>query len=581
MNKLVKFLTVLVVSVLTISFHTFAQTVQDGLKNLDAERYNAAGTIFNQLIASTPSAENYFYQGYYYLNLPEPQLTNAKDAFTKGLALDAKRPDAFCRIGLATVKLLSGDKAGAAADFAQIKKDTKNKNADVFYRIGEAYSLSETNNDPAEAAMNIQAGLDLQKAKNNPNYYIALANAYLLKNDGGPAMTALENALAMGQNVAKIRTLMGRVWYQGKNYEKAKKELDEAIKADPEYAPAYRITSSLWQTYQKYDLAAKFADQYLQKSEPSVDAKLRYVKLAFTSKNYEGALNTLNSIFDEIKDPIKYRLKGYILTERATDCDLAVELIQNWLKNAGKDSEGKDRILPMDYGYLGRAYACSKGDNKMLSDSLAIINMTAAIEKGDTTYNYTPDMVKIYTDQKRFDKVAGVYKTVVEKSKKPNTTDWFNLAGALYRTKDYVGADAAYAKLNELTPNYEPAYLQRGYCQQFSDPTRVDSAGKAEPFFLKYIDLMSKKGNDKFTASEKKNMVYVYGYLALRNLNFLKDLTKASDYAKKMLELDPNDSRAQQILGASSGTPTTVPPTTTPATNNSSGTGGNGNQPKN
>lgn len=584
MNKLVKSLAVSVVSVLTISFHTFAQTVQDGLKNLDAERYNAAGTIFNQLVASAPTAENYYYQGYYYLNLPEADLAKAKEAFEKGAALDAKKPDPICRVGLATVKLLSGDKAGAAADFALIKKDTKNKNADVMYRIGEAYALSEKVNDPAEAVTNIQAGLDLLKVKNNPNYYIALANAYLLKNDGGPAMTALENALAMGQNVAKIRTLMGKVWLQGKNYPKAQKELEDAIKADADHAPAYYLTSVLWQIYQKYPLAAKNAAEYLTKSEPSVDAKLRYVKLAFTSKDYDGALNVLNAIFDEIKDPIKYRLKGYILTERATDCNLAVELIQNWLKNAGKDSEGKDRVLPMDYGYLGRAYACSKGDNKLLSDSLAIINMTTAIEKGDTTYNYTPDMVKIYTDQKRFDKVASVYKTVVEKSKKPTTNDWFNLAGALYRAKDYPAADAAYAKLNELTPNYEPAYLQRGYCQQFSDPTRLDSLGKAEPFFTKYTELMSKKGIEKFTAAEKRSVVYAYGYLAIRNLNILKDLTKAADYAKKMLEIDPADTRAQQILNAATGVtpaPSTTP-TTTPPNNGAGGTSGTGGtQPKN
>ena len=46
MNKILKSLTVTAMAVLTMSFQTMAQTVQDGLKNLEAERYNAAETIF-------------------------------------------------------------------------------------------------------------------------------------------------------------------------------------------------------------------------------------------------------------------------------------------------------------------------------------------------------------------------------------------------------------------------------------------------------------------------------------------------------------------------------------------------------
>ncbi len=288
MNKILKSLSVSM-AVLALSFQTMAQTVQDGLKNLDAERYNAAGTIFKQLVASAPTAENYFYQGYYFLNLQDGtmDLSQAKDAFAKGAALDAKRPDALCRVGLAAVKMFSGDKAGAKIDFDLIKKDTKNKNAEVLYRIGEAYALSDKINDPAEAITNIQAGLDLMKVKNNPDPYVAMANAYLFKNDGGPAMTALENALNMGQKVAKIRTLMGRVWYQGKNYPKAQTEFNEAIKADPDYAPAYYYLSSLFTTFGKFPQAAENAKKSLEKSEATQATKLRYIKLATASKDYE------------------------------------------------------------------------------------------------------------------------------------------------------------------------------------------------------------------------------------------------------------------------------------------------------
>ena len=65
MKKILRSLSVAAIAVLALSFQTMAQTVQDGLKNLDAERYSTAETIFKQLAATTPTAENYFYLGYF------------------------------------------------------------------------------------------------------------------------------------------------------------------------------------------------------------------------------------------------------------------------------------------------------------------------------------------------------------------------------------------------------------------------------------------------------------------------------------------------------------------------------------
>ena len=403
MNKILKSLAVTAMAVLTMSFQTMAQTVQDGLKNLEAERYNAAETIFKQLASTAPTAENYYNLGYFYLNLQDDQfdLVKATDAFTKGAATNEKKPDPLNRVGLATVKLLSGDRVGAKADFDLIKKDTKNKNADVLFRIGEAYALNAKINDPAEAVLNIQAALDLQKVKNNPDFYIAIAKAYLIKNDGGAAMTALENAANMGQKLAVIKTIMGKVWYQGKQYQKAQGFINEAITADPTYSPGYFLLSNLFTTFGKYKQAAENAKLGLDNSEATPAAKLRYIKLATASKDYDGALNVLNQIFDTEKDPIKFRLKGYIQTEKG-ECAEGVKNITQFLTQAAKE-----RHLASDWGMLGRAYACIKDDaNKKLNDSLAIINMDIAVEKGDSTFDYNGAIINTYKVAKNWPKVA-------------------------------------------------------------------------------------------------------------------------------------------------------------------------------
>ena len=110
---------------------------------------------------TAPTAENYFYLGYYYLNLKEADIKpdSARIAFEKGAAIDPKKPDPLCRVGLGAVKLAMKDRGGAKFEFDAVTKDTKSKNMDVLYRIGEAYTLFDETNDPAEAVRNIDLAM--------------------------------------------------------------------------------------------------------------------------------------------------------------------------------------------------------------------------------------------------------------------------------------------------------------------------------------------------------------------------------------------------------------------------------------
>ena len=578
MNKILKSLAVTAIAVLTISIQTMAQTVQDGLKNLEAERYNAAETIFKQLASSAPTAENYYNLGYFYLNLQDDQfdLVKATDAFTKGAATNEKKPDPLNRVGLATVKLLSGDRAGAKADFDLIKKDTKNKNADILFRIGEAYALNVKINDPAEAVLNIQAALDLQKVKNNPDFYIAMAKAFLIKNDGGASMTALENAANMGQKLAVIKTLMGKVWYQGKQYQKAQGFLNEAITADPTYSPAYFLLSNLFTTFGKYKQAAENAKFGLDNSEATPAAKLRYIKLATASKDYDGALAVLNQIFDAEKDPIKFRLKGYIQTEKG-DCADGVKNITQFLTQAAKD-----RHLASDWGMLGRAYACIKDDaNKKLNDSLAIINMDLAVEKGDSTFDYNGAIINIFKVAKNWPKVAERYEKNIATSKKPaDATVYYNLADSYMRARNFVKADTIYSKAIELYKDvWMFPHIQKARAKQYALGSTVDSTFLAAPLYERYINVSTDAM--KADAKNAKYFSEAYGYLGYKALLVEKNPVKATEFMNSALKYDPTNTKATQVLQSISGTTPGVGTTTPPNNNTPNGSTSGGTQPKN
>lgn len=85
----------------TLSTPLVAQDLQTALKDVEAERFTKAGQTLTQLASSSPSAENQFYLGYYYLR--SGQIDQAKAAFEKGAAADAKNQ--LNNVGLAGVAL--------------------------------------------------------------------------------------------------------------------------------------------------------------------------------------------------------------------------------------------------------------------------------------------------------------------------------------------------------------------------------------------------------------------------------------------------------------------------------------------
>ena len=73
---------------LLISNVAFSQTVQDGFRFLDRHQPSKAKQVFDGLVASAPTGENYFNLGLYYLHLRD--WDNAKATFEKGKAADPK-----------------------------------------------------------------------------------------------------------------------------------------------------------------------------------------------------------------------------------------------------------------------------------------------------------------------------------------------------------------------------------------------------------------------------------------------------------------------------------------------------------
>lgn len=555
-----------------------AQDVQSAMKALDAERFAAARTQFQQL-ASNGSAENQFYLGYYLLRTAaqdsadvRAQLLNqAQAAFDKGVAADAK--NALNVVGQGGVLLAKGDLAGGKAKINQALEMTKNRDENVLWRAAEMYTLFEKGGktDPAEAIRLIDAIAGLKKKTERPDYQIVKGDAYLIRNEGGPAVSAYEEALRLNtdpSNVAKIQTRIGKVFKRGKNYIETQKSFNTAIQADSNFAPVYREYGELWLMAGSYPRAATNYRKYLEKGEGTPEDKLRYAKFAFLSKDYANAVAQLDEIKDKLKDTDINRMYGYSYVE-LNQPQPAVENLKTLIEALPDNKE-----LPTDYGYLGRAYTmveAADSATNVLNDSLAYMYLSKAAPL-DTTNNYYQFIGDAKYKNKAWTGAADAYQQSIvwkerKSDQKPNANDFYRLGMSYYygyglAPKDrrdstlLPKADSAFARVNEVAPDFEPAYRMRAYTNLFMDPT--GEKGLAAPYFTKLIEVAQSD-----TVKYRNDIKDAYKRLAFY-AQLQKDTQKATEYFEKVRAIDPADKDANDFFNPPAPpAPATKPKTAT------------------
>ncbi|MBH2025062.1 MAG: tetratricopeptide repeat protein [Flavobacteriales bacterium] len=516
----------------------FAQTLQEGVANADSHKYAKAKTVFTEMIAKSPTAENYFYLGNSYLTQFEPNFDMAQENFNKGLAADKKSN--LNKIGLASVKLGKGDKS-ALTEIQNIVKDARDKDAEVLYRAAEALTIfgGASQADLAIDYLN-RAVEKSQKAGTPAYYYYTLGDAYRLKLTNSPqvagsAMTAYDKALPVAKNKASVYTRIGTLWMQAQQWQKAKESIDRAIAADATYAPAYKAKAAYDIRYQQNALATQDLMNYAKYADEDPDTQLEISKLFFTNEDYANSKLYLDKVFDKVNDPIKYKLRAYLLYADGSYAE-AKSSMDQFVSKAEKS-----RVRPADQGLLGlisAGLAHTETDAAKKTALNADAQQKIAIAKGakDETMNWDLELVKIKggggVNQAAVD--AGPTTPEIETLKKqvatsPQDTDaLFKLANAYQEAKNWNGAIQSWQKMSGLLPDWAPAYYSQGYSYQ--------QAGNNELAKIAYEKFIS---TVKPADLEANKETLSYAYFAVAYLVKDSDPVKAKTYAAKSVELNP------------------------------------------
>ncbi|MDR2204833.1 MAG: hypothetical protein LBE36_01550 [Flavobacteriaceae bacterium] len=526
---------VLSASVSLVSAFTFAQTLEEGIINIDSHKYAKAKQIFSDMVAKTPSAENYFYLGNAYLTQNEPNFTAAAENFNQGLALDKK--SFLNRIGLASVKLGKGDKSGIA-DIQNIVTESKSKDAEVLFRAGEALTIFEKTNNPDLAVDFITKAIEKVKGGVPAYYYYSLGDAYRLKISTAPqvagaAMSAYDNALPIAKNKASVYTRMGTLWMAAQKWELAQENINKAIQAAPTYAPAYKARAAYNIRYQENAAATQDLLNYAKYADEDPETQLEISKLFFTNEDYANSKSTLDKIFDKVQDPIKYKLRSYIQYSEGDYAD-AKESMNTFISQADKS-----RVLAADQGLLGliaAGLAKDEADEAKKSALIAESQAKLMIAKNakDQTLNWDDELAKIVggiTEDAvktgpTSEAITNLNKKVIENPK--DTDALFQLAIEYQNVENWNGAVLTWKKMENLLPDWAPAYYSEGYALQ-----RAGNNEMAKTAYEKFISVVKPEE----VAANKDTLAYAY--FAVAYLEKDTNIEKAKLYVAKSLELNP------------------------------------------
>lgn len=516
---------ILVIACMLLGSLLQAQSIDEGIKMYNYERYQSAKQILQPLAASSAQAN-------YYLGLCEIGLENNAAAKT----IFQKYPeDAANNAGIARVMFNEKQSAEAMSMLTKVASKAKKKDWLPLKYAADAITYTE-GGDPNVAVEWYKKALEVEK---NGNTYLAMGDAYRkMQGGGGNAMSSYEMADEIATSKATANHKMGNLWYAAKNYDSALVKYNRASELDDSNPLPYKALADAYYKVNKYKISKEKIEKYIERSDKTITDQIEYANTLFLAQDYPNAITKINELIakgEGEKRPYMYRVLGYSLYETNDCMNAKINMDKFFAKMEPK------KIIPSDHIYYG---------NILLCDSLTASQADAAFQKGialDTAKDKSPlykQIAEKFNKKSDYATAALYYQKVLESNASTLTTIDYWWCGAMYYyAKNYTNADSIYQIMTTKFPNEPSGFYMRGNVA-FSAKDKESTNGAAVEYYTKWLSLIKPEDPDK-----KKNLIKVYTYMATVSYNTGKKEDSRS-YCTKLQTLDPNDENAKNILKA-------------------------------
>ena len=503
----------------------FAQSVQEGVNYLYAEREASAKSVFDKMLASNPNnLEAVYWLGQ--THIEQDDVAGARALYEKTLASNGNAP--LVLAGMGHVELLEGKGAEARQHFESaisLSRGKKGDDPNVLNAIGRANVDAKTG-DINYAVEKLAAAS--AAAPNNTDILLNLGNAYRKKLDGGQAVTAYTKATQINPKFAPAFFRIAKLYETQRNWDIYQENLNKAITADPKFAPAYLESYYYNLLYAKDNTKAQgFADQYIANTDPSVNNDYLKAQTFYVQKDYDQAINIGKNIIAQAGDktrPVVYRMLSYAHLDKGDTVGARSYVDQFFAKAKEEDLRGNDYTL--------------KADIYAAEDPSQIVPLYITAAKMDSVYanqvKFIQEGVAKFEAAGQKEYVGELKLALYQLDPTPNPASLISLGIPFYQAGQYQRADSLFKAYTTAYPDSVYGYLWSARALGRIDTTMEQ--GLAMP---DYEQLLRVAETD--SVRFKSYGVEAAANLASYHVNVKKDKEKGVEYLTKALEFDPEN----------------------------------------
>ena len=516
-----------------------AQSLQDGINHLNADRFKSAVAVFKSLLAVNPNnIEATYWLGQTYLD--NDVNDSARQLYQRALMTSANAP--LLLVGMGHVELLDHKKSEARQRFEAAITMTRNKKGDdpaVLYAIGRA-NVDAKDGDVAYAIEKLEAAV--LKDPKNPEIYLQLGNAYRKARPGeggGQAYTNYKKALELNPNFAVASLRLAKLFESQKNWELVLQYLNEAVAKDPKFAPAYYELFYYYFYRQNYPEAEAQLQKYITCTDDQIANDYLYAQMCYGKKDFDCTITKATSVVNamgSLTKPKVYKLLAYAYFDKG-DYPNAQKYVNDYF--AKEKPEG---VISLDYKLKADILSKTKGTpDEVYATYIQGATLDTVITSKIDFIKQGAEYFKAAGDSISRNREGDLRLLITKLKPNPGQRDFFDAGFAFYQGKNYTRSDSLFTIYTQKWPEETFGWQWKFNIQRALDTTM--EKGLAVQPAIKYLEVL-----EKDTAKNKSAILSTAGYLAGYYANIAKDKEKAITYLEKMLALDPNNENIKNNL---------------------------------
>jgi len=517
-----------------------AQSLQEGINHLYADRFKNAEQTFQKLLAVNPNnADATYWLGQTYLDMDDNEA--ARQLYDKALAANGNNP--LIMVGKGHVLLLDKKKDEARQLFESattISATKKGNDPNILNAIGRANVDAKEGNLEYAVQVLEQA---LQRDPKNADIALNLGNAYRKKDPGQGGGKAYENyklATQLNPNFAYPYVRIAKLFETQKQWDLYLENLNKAVQVDPSFSLAYYELFYYYFYKTQYNEATNYFNKYVgsRAGENQTEHDYLQSQLCWAKKDYDCAIAKAESVKAAMGAKVKpkaYKQLAYSYLGKNDYANAKTNIDAFFARE-------KEGFLPTDYQLKADIYT---GGGATCEDVYALYMQGAA---ADTVVQNKIDFMMKAADYFKTKKCtkqeADMRWAIYNTRKSPNPAGLVNIAILYSQAGEYPKADTLLTTYITNFPDSIYGYDWKGRVN-FSIDTTMTVEPYASTFVSSYQKTLDIALTDKlrYKGQGTKAALFLAGYFN----NIKKSRDSALMYVVKGLEIDSTNAQLKSI----------------------------------